>query len=58
MIFGGLLENQSSYDKENTVYVDCREAKWSHSSYCDGSYESQTQENNFKEDSYYQNIVR
>jgi hypothetical protein len=55
MMFGGLLENHSA---QSTVNIDCRQAGMENSPYCNGEYQNQIQEQNAKENSYYQNIVR
>ena len=58
MMFGGLLEDQSKYKEQNTVNIDCRQSNWSDSPYCNGDYENQLREQNYNEDTYYQNTVR
>jgi hypothetical protein len=58
MIFGGLLEDQSSYNAQNTVNIDCRQPGWSNSPYCNGEYDSQMQQQDANENNYYQNIAR
>lgn len=58
MMFGGLLEDQSGYRAQNTINIDCRKAGMENSPYCNGEYESQVQEQDARDNSYYQNIVR
>lgn len=51
-MFGG-DKNYSS-----NVSIDCRQSQWRNSSYCNGDYDSQVQEQDYRENSYYQNLGR
>lgn len=58
MLFGGLLEDQSSYNTQNTRSIDCSEPGWENSPYCNSEYDNKIQGQDSKESTYYQNIVR
>lgn len=58
VVFGGLLEDQGAYNAKNTVNIDCTQPGWQNSPYCNGSYDSQVQEQDAQENNYYQNSVR
>lgn len=55
MLFGGLLEKDDSH---NVITVDCSGSDAKYNRYCNGEYESVSQEQDFKENNFNQNIVR
>ena len=53
ILFGGVFEKDTSH---RTKTIDCN--KTPNNEYCDGTYESEIMEQDYRENSYYQNSVR
>ena len=54
VLFGGLLEDNNT----PTISVDCSKPSAKYDKYCNGEVQSENQEQDYYQNSYYQNIVR